>query len=85
MNTSATGIFLSMEPLWMANATIIFSQTALVLEGHMLKDMKCDVGWYPAIVSGNGMVIGELYRVDLDDIPAIDMLEGEGDLYDKDL
>ena len=42
-----------------------------------------DVGWYPAIVSGNGMVIGELYRVDLDDIPAIDMLEGEGDLYVK--
>ena len=50
-----------------------------VLEGH---DMY-NVGWYPAIIPGDGMVVGELYRVPLKDIPAIDMLEGEGTLYTK--
>lgn len=42
-----------------------------------------DVGWYPAIVDGNGLVIGELYRVPLKDMPSIDRLEGEGSLYAK--
>ncbi len=30
-----------------------------------------DVGWYPAIIPGDGLVIRELYQVGLDDIPAI--------------
>ena len=42
-----------------------------------------DTGWYPAIVPGNGLIIGELYRVSLDDVPSIDALEGEGSLYIK--
>lgn len=42
-----------------------------------------NVGWYPAIISGDGLIVGELYRVPLRDIPAIDMLEGEGSLYTK--
>ena len=62
---------------------------------HFLSNSKClgrtyiegyemyDVGWYPAIVSGRGMVIGELYNVSINDMPSIDMLEGEGDLYKK--
>ena len=50
-----------------------------IIEGY---DMY-DVGWYPAIVKGDGMVIGELYQVPREDMPSIDMLEGEGDLYKK--
>lgn len=42
-----------------------------------------DVGWYPAIIEGNNLIIGELYRVPIDDMPSIDMLEGEGTLYNK--
>ncbi len=42
-----------------------------------------NVGWYPAITPGEGIVIGELYQVPIKDLPAIDMLEGEGTLYAK--
>ena len=50
-----------------------------LIEGY---DMY-NVGWFPAIKAGDGMIIGELYRVSTDDIPAIDALEGEGSLYAK--
>jgi gamma-glutamylcyclotransferase (GGCT)/AIG2-like uncharacterized protein YtfP len=40
-----------------------------------------DVGWYPAIIKGEGKVTGELYQVPLSDVADIDMLEGEGSLY----
>ena len=42
-----------------------------------------DVGWYPAIVLGDSLIIGELYTVPLVDMPSIDALEGEGSLYAK--
>lgn len=42
-----------------------------------------DVGWYPAITEGDNLIIGELYQVPLEDMPSIDMLEGEGSLYAK--
>lgn len=42
-----------------------------------------DVGWYPAIVPGDNLIIGELYQVPLSDMPSIDMLEGEGSFYAK--
>lgn len=42
-----------------------------------------DVGWYPAIIQGDNMIIGELYQVSKTDFPSIDMLEGEGNLYIK--
>lgn len=42
-----------------------------------------DVGWYPAIVSGDGLAVAEAYAVPVEDMPAIDMLEGEGSLYAK--
>ena len=42
-----------------------------------------NVGWYPAIVPGDSLVIGELYQVPIEDIPSIDALEGEGSLYAK--
>jgi gamma-glutamylcyclotransferase (GGCT)/AIG2-like uncharacterized protein YtfP len=42
-----------------------------------------NVGWYPAIVAGDGLIAGELYRVSTADIPSIDSLEGEGYLYAK--
>ena len=42
-----------------------------------------DVGFYPAIVPGDSLIVGELYDVPLEDMPSIDMLEGEGSLYVK--
>ena len=60
-----------------------------------LKNSKCcgsatvegydmyDCGWYPAIVDGDSLIVGELYEVSADDMPSIDMLEGEGSLYAK--
>ena len=50
-----------------------------MIEGY---DMY-DVGFYPAIIPGNGIAIGELYQVPKEDMPSIDMLEGEGTLYTK--
>ncbi len=49
------------------------------IEGYDMHDM----GWYPAIIPGDSIIIGELYQVPINDIPAIDMLEGEGSLYAK--
>lgn len=50
-----------------------------IVEGY---DMY-DVGWYPAIVSGNNLIVGELYEVPLTRMPDIDSLECEGSLYEK--
>ena len=41
------------------------------------------VGWYPAIVAGDGLIVGELYQVAKEDMQSIDNLEGEGSLYIK--
>ena len=61
---------------FLRNSTFL-AKTAI--EGY---DMY-DCGWYPAIVAGDGLIIGELYSVPLEDIPSIDSLEGEGSLYVK--
>ena len=50
-----------------------------VIEGYEMYDC----GWYPAIIPGDGLVIGEVYSVPVEDIPSIDALEGEGSLYVK--
>ena len=50
-----------------------------VIEGY---DMY-DVGWYPAIIAGDGLIVGELYHVPKVDMPSIDSLEGEGGIYIK--
>ncbi|WP_048812410.1 gamma-glutamylcyclotransferase family protein [Methanobrevibacter ruminantium] len=50
---------------------------ASTVEGYQMYN----VGWYPAIVPGDGMIIGELYEVPQEDMARIDMLEGEGSLY----
>lgn len=42
-----------------------------------------DVGWYPAIISGQDSIKGELYQVPVEDMMVIDTLEGEGCLYRK--
>ena len=49
------------------------------IEGYEMYSM----GGYPAIIDGDGIIIGELYQVPNIDIPSIDMLEGEGSLYIK--
>jgi gamma-glutamylcyclotransferase (GGCT)/AIG2-like uncharacterized protein YtfP len=41
------------------------------------------MGWYLAIIPGDGLIIGEIYQVPINDMPSIDMLEGEGTLYNK--
>lgn len=48
-----------------------------ILDGYEMYN----VGYYPAIIPGEGRIIGELYEVPLSDMPSIDMLEGEGSLY----
>ena len=48
------------------------------IEGY---DMYNVGGFYPAIIPGNARIIGELYEVPNEDMPSIDMLEGEGSLY----
>lgn len=40
-----------------------------------------NVGWYPAIIPGEGTIPGELYEVPEWDMKYIDGLEGEGSLY----
>ena len=42
-----------------------------------------DFGSYPAIVPGDNPIIGELYQIPVEDMPVIDMLEGEDYLYIK--
>ena len=50
---------------------------AAIIKGY---DMY-NVGYFPAIIPGENIVIGELYEVPVTDMPSIDMLEGEGSLY----
>ena len=61
---------------YLKNSTCIGSA---VIEGY---DMY-NVGWYPAIVAGDGLAVGGVYSVPVCDIPSIDSLEGEGSLYAK--
>lgn len=42
-----------------------------------------NVGRFPAIIEGDDLIIGELYQVSINDLPAIDELEGEGTFYLK--
>ena len=61
---------------FLQNATFL---DKTVIEGY---DMY-NVGWYPAIIDGEGLAIGEVYSVPVEDMPSIDSLEGEGSLYEK--
>ena len=61
---------------FLQNATFL---DKTVIEGY---DMY-KVGWYPAIIDGEGLAIGEVYSVPVEDMPSIDSLEGEGSLYEK--
>lgn len=61
---------------YLENSTFLDMAT---IEGYEMYN----VGWYPAIIDGNGLIIGELYHVPNTDMPSIDMLEGEGSLYIK--
>jgi len=42
-----------------------------------------DLGWYPGIVPGEGLVHGELYEVDLKTLLLLDEVEAEGEEYDR--
>ena len=59
---------------FLENATFIGASS---IDGYELYN----VGWYPAIIMGDGEIPGELYQVPKGDMDSIDMLEGEGDLY----
>ena len=61
---------------FLQNATFL---DKTVIEGY---DMY-NVGWYPAIIDGEGLAIGEAYSVPVEDMASIDSLEGEGSLYEK--
>lgn len=40
-----------------------------------------DLGYYPAIVPGEGSVLGEVYSVDNETLKKLDFFEGSGELY----
>lgn len=61
---------------YLENSTFL---SMAAIEGY---DMY-DVGWYPAIIDGDSLIIGELYQVPTNNMQSIDMLEGEGSLYIK--
>ena len=61
---------------FLQNATFL---DKTVIEGY---DMY-KVGWYPAIIDGEGLAIGEVYSVPVEDMASIDSLECEGSLYEK--
>lgn len=61
---------------YLENSTFLDMVT---IEGYEMYN----VGWYPAIIDGDGLIIGELYQVPNTDMPSIDILEGEGSLYIK--
>lgn len=50
-----------------------------VLNGYRM----FDIGSFPGIVPGKGNVKGEIYRINAQQLAAINRLEGEGDLYIK--
>ena len=49
------------------------------IEGYEMHKM----GWYPAIVEGGNVITGEIYHVFKDDVSSMDILEGEGRLYER--
>lgn len=61
---------------YLINSTYLSQGT---IEGY---DMY-NVGFFPAIIEGDDLIIGELYQVPIKDLPAIDNLEGEGTFYLK--
>ena len=61
---------------YLINSTYLSQGT---IEGY---DMY-NVGFFPAIIEGDDLIIGELYQVPIKDLSAIDNLEGEGTFYLK--
>ncbi|WP_292885854.1 gamma-glutamylcyclotransferase [Methanobrevibacter sp. UBA212] len=61
-----------------------FLQNATFLDKTVIEEYDMyNVGWYPAIIDGEGLAIGEVYSVPVEDMTSIDSLEGEGSLYEK--
>jgi gamma-glutamylcyclotransferase (GGCT)/AIG2-like uncharacterized protein YtfP len=61
---------------FLANATYLG-------EGELDNYRIFDLGYFPGIVKGDGVVYGELYEVSDSELDDIDRLEGEGSLYLK--
>ncbi|WP_295723523.1 gamma-glutamylcyclotransferase [uncultured Methanobrevibacter sp.] len=59
------------------------SNSAYLGQGTIEGYEMYNVGWFPAIIEGGNLIIGELYQVPINDLPAIDHLEGEGTFYLK--
>ncbi len=56
-----------------------------VTRGEIKGFTMYDIGSFPGIVKGDGIVKGEVYKVNETQLQAIDRLEGEGYLYKKEL
>ena len=52
-----------------------------VLEGYTLHRVKG--AWYPGIRKGDGNVKGEVFKIGPEDLKQLDLVEGEGQLYDR--
>lgn len=44
-----------------------------------------ELGWFPGIKPGEGFVVGDVFKITPDMIPALDSYEGEGSLYDREV
>ena len=51
------------------------------LKGYTLH--KVEGAWYPGIQEGGGKVLGEVFRIGEDNLRQLDLVEGEGQLYDR--
>ncbi len=53
--------------------------------GKLLGFEMYDLGWYPGIVPGKGEVFGEVYEIDLKTLMILDLIEDEGEEYERKL
>ena len=50
-------------------------------KAHIIGFDMYDIGYYPGIIPGDGLIKGELYDISKDTLSDLDYLEGEGSLY----
>ena len=67
------------------NHVAYLKDSAFVGEGSIFGYEMYNLGRYPGIIEGMGVVLGEVYLVTKEELDRIDILEEEGSLYVKQL